>query len=568
MRKRLLSLILTQLNMNFGISHSRYYYLKKRERLWEPILIALSIGILATLLAIGIFVFASMYYDAAAALGQEGLTLMLGILLSQVIVLILGFVLVIAVFYFSNDLPVLIPLPFTPAEVLLGKFSVILANEYVGLAVFLIPLFIAYSAKAGTNTFAYWSTAIAIFLSLPIIPLAIAAIPAILLMRFTNLSRRKDALVMTGGFLFIILVVGFQIFIQTTAPAPGEESEFMRRVFSAANNLVDIVGRQFPPSIWATKAIAAAGTLSGLSYLILFLGISVLGIAVLLAIGNKVFYEGVLSGLEAGVRRKGKTAVNGISAARYREHSPCIALAITEARLFLRTPVFVLNGFAGFVIFPVMMVMAATVGKSGLEQLWKILYSVPDIGAVGALVVGAYFLVMAAMSSIPVTTFSREGMRNIWIPMSLPLSGRMVALGKALGAEWMIIPGVLPGVVAIEYVLRLPLWSLLVGTLIGMLASFSFCLWGVIIDMVRPMLNWNDPQKAVKSNLNTILGMLMGLVIAAILGFAAIEAFDAGFPGWAVVVAVMSVVVALSALTLRITGMIADHVWDAGITRF
>ena len=47
MKTRLLSLILAQLNIFFSISHSRYYYLKKRQRLWEGILIAGSIIILA-----------------------------------------------------------------------------------------------------------------------------------------------------------------------------------------------------------------------------------------------------------------------------------------------------------------------------------------------------------------------------------------------------------------------------------------------------------------------------------------------------------------------------------------
>ena len=43
MKGRLLSLILAQLNMNFAISHSRHYYLKKRQRLWEAVLIVVSV---------------------------------------------------------------------------------------------------------------------------------------------------------------------------------------------------------------------------------------------------------------------------------------------------------------------------------------------------------------------------------------------------------------------------------------------------------------------------------------------------------------------------------------------
>ncbi|HHY46570.1 MAG TPA: hypothetical protein GX506_04630 [Firmicutes bacterium] len=563
-RRRLLSLILAQLNMNFAISHSRYYYLKKRERLWEPILIAVSIGILAALLAFGVFRISSAYYDAVAAIGQGDLTLILGILLSQLVVLILGFVLVIAVFYFSNDLSILIPLPLSPAEVLACKFSVILSNEYVGLSVILVPLFIAYALKAGVSPVAYTASAILVFLALPVIPLTIAAVPAILLMRVANLSRRKDVLVMIGGFLFIIIIVVFQFFVQTRLPGPGEENEFIRRVLSAANSLVSLVGRQFPPSIWATRALGSAGTLPGFLYLILFLGVSALSLAVLFGIGNKAFYEGVVSGFEAADATRKKLLAGQFPALRFHQRSPARALALTEVRLFTRTPVFVLNGFTGFVMFPVMFIivfLVGRVGESGLKDLWSLISSLPDIRAAGALVVGAYFLVSAAFSSIPFTPFSREGVRNIWIPMSMPVSGRTISLAKALGAEWMITLGSLPGVAVLEYLLRLPVGYLLSGVAIGVMISFAFCLWGCIVDMARPMLNWTDQQKAIKSNLNTALGMLAGIVVTAILGLVAKIVFATGIPGWAVVTGMGVIVTGILGLSLNLTGAIADRIW-------
>lgn len=328
MRKRLLSLILAQLNMNFAISYSRYYYFKKRERMWEPILIAVGIGMLAVMLGTGVFKLTSAFYDATAMVGQGSVTVVLGMLLAQVVVLVLGFVLVISVFYFSNDLDLLIPLPLVPAEVLLGKFSVILASEYVGLFVFLIPFFVAYGIKAGVNPIAYTISAVLVFLALPVIPLVIAAIPAIFLMRVTNLSRRKDTLLMIGGFLFIALMVGFQVFVQTRVPEMAEGSEFIRKVFSTANALVDVVGRRFPPSLWATKALVDSGTLSGLLYLMLFLGISALGLVTLIGIGNKVFYEGVVSGFEAASPRKARPASGELPVSTYLQRSPLVALAL------------------------------------------------------------------------------------------------------------------------------------------------------------------------------------------------------------------------------------------------
>lgn len=224
-----------------------------------------------------------------------------------------------------------------------------------------------------------------------------------------------------------------------------------------------------------------------------------------------------------------------------------------------------LNGFTGFVMFPVMFIAVTVAGRAGLAPLMKQLSALPEMEALGALAVGAYFLVLAAMSSIPVTPFSREGLRNLWIPMSLPLNGRTVALGKALGAEMMIVPGALPGVAVLEYLLRIPPVYLVAGIVIGVAASFIFCQLGVIIDMARPMLNWNDQQKAIKSNLNTLFRMLAGIFITVALGFIAKLAFDAGLAGWTVVAGMVLIVGAMLVLTLRIAGAIADRIWTRGL---
>ena len=223
MKGRLLSLILAQLNMNFAISHSRYYYLKKRQRLWEGILIVGSIIMTALVLSFGVYKLACAFYSQAAVINQEALTLTTGILAAQFLMLILGVILVISVFYFSNDLPVLIPLPLRPWEVLASKFAVILSNEYLGLLVFIVPLFVAYGVRADVSMISYTLSAIIVFLTLPVIPVAIASILAVALMRVVGFTKRKDTVTIIGGFLLVALIIGIQFYMQTKLPARGDE---------------------------------------------------------------------------------------------------------------------------------------------------------------------------------------------------------------------------------------------------------------------------------------------------------------------------------------------------------
>ncbi|MCR4402152.1 MAG: hypothetical protein NUW12_05115 [Firmicutes bacterium] len=562
MARRVVALILAQLNMNFAVSHSRHYYLKKRQSLWEPVAILLSVVSVAAVIAFGIYKAASYYYSAAAMVGQGAVTLTLGILLAQVIVLILGFVLVIAVFYFSNDLPILIPLPLRPAEVIASKFAVILANEYVSLAVFVVPVFVAYGVRAAASAVPYVVSCILVFLAIPLVPLVFAAVPAILLMRVAGLSRRRDTLAMIGGFLFMVAVVVLQLLVQLQAPGRGEEAEFLAKVLATAEGLVDVVGARFPPSIWATKALALAGTAQGLSNLAVFLVAGALGFGILLAIGERVFYQGVLKGFEVGVaggrvRRAARWRARAIAS-----RSPVVSLAVAEMKVFTRTPVFVLNGFAGFVMLPVaFVVMSVARNDPEVAGFWNALLAAPGSTAIGTLVIAGHFFVLAALSSIPFSAFSREGKRNIWIPRSLPVSGRTVALGKAAGAEVMIAIGALPGVAVLEYLVRLPFPSVLVGIALGLLSSFLLCVFGVLFDMWRPMLSWTDQQKAIKSNLNVLAGMLMGVAVIFVIGLAVRFCARLGLTEWGVVTGVALILVFLLVVLLKILGTIADKLW-------
>ena len=81
MSRRVWSLIISQLNVGFGVSQARFTFLRRRERLWEAILIPVSICFAAGSLGFGVFKFAAAFHAAYAELGQGDLTLLLGVLM-------------------------------------------------------------------------------------------------------------------------------------------------------------------------------------------------------------------------------------------------------------------------------------------------------------------------------------------------------------------------------------------------------------------------------------------------------------------------------------------------------
>ena len=105
---------------------------------------------------------------------------------------------------------------------------------------------------------------------------------------------------------------------------------------------------------------------------------------------------------------------------------------------------------------------------------------------------------LTAFSGIPFSPFSREGKMNIWFLRSQPVSGYAVALAKAIGADYGRAR-LYPRVGVLQYIARLPMANLIIGVSLGIASSYALCIWGVLLDMARPMLDWTDQQKAIKS---------------------------------------------------------------------
>jgi len=119
MRNRLWSVYLSLLNMQYGVSVLRHRYLKERRRLWELLLLTV------TLIPFGVIMFrffwsmAEMLFVGGLGLGQPHVALVYGAVMASLITLFFGFLSVLSAFYFSTDLELLVTLPLSSTEILL-----------------------------------------------------------------------------------------------------------------------------------------------------------------------------------------------------------------------------------------------------------------------------------------------------------------------------------------------------------------------------------------------------------------------------------------------------------------
>lgn len=510
--KMFLTLLKTNLNLNFGISALRYRFRKEPRKIFETLLIIVAVLLgFGSLIGLYSFIMSQLFF-AGLSLHQPEIILTIGFLSAQFIILIFGIFYILGAFYFGKDLTMLIPLK--PYQVLGSKFAVVMVNEYLTALPLLLPPILFYGIGTSQGFF-YWLEALALILVSPAIPLTIASLFVLLLMRFVNLRKRKDLLTIVGGFFGLLLSLGINFWIQNLQN--GNIAQDLEGLLKS--NLTQIIGQSFPPSIWATLALAHQN-MNGFAYLMLFLLVSALLLIVMLWLGNKVFYKSVLSGQE--VTRKRKVLSLDDEHKQFNSvASPMMAIIKREWRLLLRTPIYVLNGLSGVIIGPFILILLfftqGTGNNSYSTQQLITLVNAPEFMTAGTLGALGIVLFTASMNLVASTSLSREG-QTFWVSKMIPVPPRVQITAKLLQAYSVALMSILVTVIMLAVFFKFTLLRVLIVLALGLLGSVPLTALNLAIDVLRPKLVWTNPQEAMKRNLNGLLGMLISIVTLLLLG--------------------------------------------------
>ncbi len=505
-----LAVLRTSLDTTFGLSAARYRYIVKRQRLWEPILILWGLGTLVVLFGALVYKLAQAFVASGAVLGQPEVAFTFALTTMALLIFFFGLFQVLSMFFFSRDLDLLVPLPLRPVTIVGAKFATILVSQYFMAFLVLGLTAVAYAQVMGGGLL-YWLNVLIVGLLAPIIPLAMVSVVALVLMRFIN-RRHRDLLMVLAGLLILVAVIAFQMFVARVPEA--ELGEYLSRIVSGQIRLVNLAGRTFPPAIWATEAITLAALGPRLLFLGAYAGTSAAALWLSLAVGERFFYAGLIGSREVARRRPapgvGEKALDTVLA-RVRQDSVIRAVFWREWRLFMRMPLWVMNGLAGAVIVPVMFLIPALAASDPeMAQLLALLEggAAPFYVALGFALTLVFVVGINTTSS---TSVSREG-ASFWLSKVLPVRPEEMVLGKLAFSMVISAVSAIPVTAAFAIVAHPSAAMLVLATLAGLAGSVVVHLLGLLVDMSRPQLDWTNPQQAVKSNTNVIISMLVTAV--------------------------------------------------------
>ena len=553
--KEFLTLFKFQFRSQYGISLLKNNFKKGNKKSAKVIGIGLIIT-LALAQMVGLYTYILLQvFPASKILGAPELILAVGALLAGVFILIFGVFYILSGIFYAKDSEFLSTLPVHQESVFASKFALVMIGEYPFVLTILAPPVIIYGINMNCGIL-YYILALACGVVLPIIPLAIAALFALVLMNIVSRLKHRDLVVSIMGIIgFVAIFVGNNLIVSRFANKDVASS--MSNIIESMKELISKIEQGFLPTKWITNILSGSG-IDVLLNLIILLGVSAVALFIVIVLSRFIYQRGMRAQFES-LKSASKKPL------RFNASSPVVSVLKNEMKMILRTPIYALNSFAGWVMGPLVILMPTLTGALRNKDISILLTSINnrDKTYIFLIITGLltfFGLVNPAASS----AVSREG-GGIWLLMSSPLQPRQYIFGKLLGDYFISFGAVVISGILLAVVSGLDFLTIFMPILAAAFISYPMAVSGMLVDVIRPKLVWANPQEVIKQNLNVVLGMFTALLVVGVVGTVAVllAVFQAGY--LLTVISIFALIALLSVILHNILMKTADRKFQGGI---
>jgi len=480
------------------------------SRKMKPIFIAILMIFTVSMISMPFTVIIGSGYGVLHSMGQEGILLSFIISMGATVCFFFGIYTIMNVFYFSDDIEILLPLPFKSSEIVFGKFMAVLINMYIYTAMLVVPL-ITYGIVSHAQI-VYYFYAIIVLIITPILPMIFASLICMALMRFTNLSKHKDGFRMFTGCASLILVVAFNYF-NTSSGSKMTRVQTLQKFSEGNNSMMDTMEGIFITNKFSSYGLLYNNEIRGLLFILLALILSIIIFIIYYYIGGKLYLKGVI-GISESYSKRENILENGKADKLIKISSPLKALVIRDIKIMFRTPTFFINCIAMILYLPAILGVAM-LSNGNIAYIRNLLNNNTSI--YGFVIVGTFvFASMCIMTGgASATALSREG-RDFIVSKYIPVSYKTQLHSKILSSLCINEFGTVIVYIVLILIGVSPMLFIL-GIAVSIGAILVISLLGIFIDFKSPKLEWENEKAMFKKNYMPLLIMLIIFVLAAIL---------------------------------------------------
>ncbi len=463
----------------------------------------IGMGVLVYFYAYGIGTLLLMF-DAIEILPSMFMTL------ASLIALITTFHKVKGTLFAFRDYDLVMALPIKESHIVSSRLLLLYGLNIAFTFMIMIPSMIAYGVLARPEISFYIISFIALWF-IPLIPIIVSSIVGTIIAYFASEFRHSNMVNIIISFALVLLLMFLPLTFGET------EAELVQMT----EQITEQINSTYPFAQMYSDAVVNFDIVALFAFIVISLGAFI----VFSIIVGKAFKN--INTLLTTSRQDSNYELSDQV-----QMSPLKALYRKEIKRYFSSAVYVMNTSFGVVML--------TIGAVALifVDLDK------HLGPGGSEMIKAYlpFIISFCifLSSTTMASISLEG-KNLWIARSLPVSTKTIFMSK-IGVNLTILAPALLDVIILAIVLDFTLIQGVVIFISTLLSMIFVSLFGLVVNLAYPNLNWNSEVIPVKQSTASFITIFGGMAIALLQGaiFYLIRDYELTYIAFSLLLLVMS----------------------------
>ena len=423
--------------------------------------------------------------------------------------------------YFSKDLKQFLTMPIKPWRLILAKIINIIKSEYMmELLMLFIPMCVYgyYDFFQEIPDLLYFTYTIIVLLLLPVIPIFITSLIVSIIMRVTHKIKNKNKVLYIVAILTIIAVSMIGMNLKNDSIKINYRVVDFTDMLLRTNGMSEDLSEKFIFLKPIMNIMNNYYNIDGFKNLLLFVG-ETIGIAGLcLIVISKIYLKGAIgtivgNGQGGNIKQSSRLTLKDVS-----KRNKNFTYIIKEIKTLIRTPIFAIQCIIMPTLYP-LIVYFIIMGFAFFSRYldYNLLEAINNKfnntqGLIVFIGVGQVFFMMNFTSIIAI---SRDGFNSKFmkfIPIEL---SKQFSIKSKLGIVLNTIPAILM-TIFFNSITHNIINSLLIFAILMLLNIMGEKL-KIIIDLMKPWLDWKTEYAMMKQNTNVFYELFYTLIVLGVL---------------------------------------------------
>lgn len=445
-------------------------------------------GIVLAILAL-VYFYVEMYYTMMKQQGIQNFLLPAFVAVATISIFSTVISKAESILFKPKDFDMLATMPIKHATILSTKFAALIVINLFTALILMLPLIVKFTV-AGDYTIFHAVLAFLMSLCIPCIPAIVGCIISVIItyfsskFRFTKVITTILLIVFTG-----VAIITPMLLVNNTTMPNGEIS---------ISSIETIMKNIYYPVYLFYDAING-NIISTIIYFVLNISLSILFITLIAKKYNNIIQK-------LGESYKGNNYVYKES----KKSSKIKSMYIKEIKRLTSTTIYLINTCIGVFL---MVLSAASLLFINDDLLAQLFVEIPDYKMYLSAILISVTSVCIAMSNTTCCSISLEG-KNLWIYKSTPTSEKEIFYSKILVNLTVTLLPMLITFICVIIRFKLDFISMLFLIVIPTLVAILISIWGLIINLKYPLLNYKSEIQVVKQSMSSMIGIMSGMLVS------------------------------------------------------